>query len=387
MAESPLGVLMLEGRYGVTLFFVLSGFLLLVRYYESVFKGTSFGVYWLKRFARIMPLYWTLLAIMLGYYVMNDLSLKDFPIFATLTQGFFSYLKFEGIGTAWSLTVEECFYLLLPLLIVPMRWLWPEKSFKWWKLAVAGVFLFAVSWLLFKLGSELHDEKVIEYGGFLAEKSDMRLYTIFGRFTDFVFGMLFGLLYIKTKNSILNNRWVADGAIVLSTVGIMAVCYHIYTGLGDGPHFNNLARSAGMQWNMVNAFLSGVIIYFCCSPVSFVSRGLSWRPFVYGGEISYALYLIHYNKITIHLYEYAKEANWGFWTSIVVLYLIISLISAFFYEVVERPAQHLILEKSGLLTKSARRPTVLRLLGMARRTPHARKKDLAREAKFSSGSA
>jgi peptidoglycan/LPS O-acetylase OafA/YrhL len=387
LAHTPMGALMFEGRYGVTLFFVLSGFLLLVRYYESIFKNTSFGVYWLKRFARIMPLYWTLLAIMMVYYFCNDMPLTHWPVFVSLTQGFFSWLKFEGIGTAWSLTVEECFYLLLPLLILPMRWLWPEKSFKWWKFAVVGVFLFGISALLFKLGDELHDARLIEYGGFLSEKSDLRLYTIFGRFIDFVFGMMFGLLYVKTKNTLLNNRWLADSVIILSTIGVMVVCLHIFYNLGQGPSMHNLGRSVGMQWNTVNAFFSALIIYFCCSPVSFVSRALSWRPFVYLGEISFALYLVHFNYISIHLYIYAMEANWGFWTSIIVLYTIITLVSALCYEVIERPAQHLILEKAGLIKKSARRPTVLRLLGMARRTPHARKKDLAREAKFSSGSA
>ncbi len=375
LAHSPMGALMLEGRFGVTLFFVLSGFLLLVRYYETVFRGTSFRVYWLKRFARIMPLYLFLLSIMAVYYVSQGWSLKDFPIYATLTQGFFSDLKFTGIGTAWSLTVEECFYLLLPLMILPMRWLWPEKKFHWIKFGIVIIFLFGLSHLVFRLGEELHDKQLWDYGGFLREKSDLRLYTIFGRLSDFAFGMVFGMLYMKTRNKVLNIKWLGDAMIVASTIGILAVSYHIFMNLGDGPHFDNLARAVGMQWHMLNAFFSAVIIYFCCSSASYIAYLLSWRPFVYLGEISFALYLIHYNYIAFHLYEFAKVTDMNFWVAIIFLYAILSLVSALCYEMVERPSQHLILDKAGLIKRSVRRPTMLRLLGMGRRTSHERKKD------------
>jgi peptidoglycan/LPS O-acetylase OafA/YrhL len=272
VSHTVLGVLMLEMRYGVTLFFVLSGFLLLVRYYNTIFTKTSFKVYWLKRFARIMPLYWTLLVIMFGYYVANRMNLTPFPVYVTLTQGFFSELKFQGIGVAWSLTVEECFYLMLPFLILAIRLFWREDSFNWIKFGIATAILFVVVWLLYRAGEELHDARLWSWGGFMAEKSDMRLYTIFGRMGDFALGMLFGLIYIKSRNLALNWGWVADLAIVVSTIGILVVCYHIFMNLGKGPSWDNLARATGMQWNLVNAFFSAVIIYFMCSPLSLLGK-------------------------------------------------------------------------------------------------------------------
>jgi peptidoglycan/LPS O-acetylase OafA/YrhL len=368
VSHSVLGVLLLEMRYGVTLFFVLSGFLLLVRYYDSIFNGHSFRLYWLKRFARIMPLYWFLLSFIFVYYLVNGMSIEPFPVYVTLTQGFFSYLKFQGIGVAWSLTVEECFYLMLPFLILAMRFVWPEDGFKWIKFAAAVAFMVAVCALLFELGEEIHDAKLTSWGGFMVEKSDVRLYTIFGRMSDFAIGMMFGLIYIKSRNLMLNRRWVADAAIAVSTVGILLVCYHIFMNLGKGPSWDNLARSTGMWWNMLNAFFSGVIIYFICSPVSLVGRLFSWKPFVYLGEISFALYLVHFNYISIHLYTFVENLGLGILLSMLLIYLVLTAISALCYEVVERPAQHLILDRAGVIRRSVRRPTLLRLLGMSRRT-------------------
>ncbi len=368
VSHSVIGVLLLEMRYGVTLFFVLSGFLLLVRYYDSIFNGTSFRLYWLKRFARIMPLYWFLLAVIFIYYLASGMSIEPFPVYATLTQGFFSYLKFQGIGVAWSLTVEECFYLALPFMILGLRLFWPEDGFKWIKFALAIGFMVLVCSLLFKAGEELHDARLWSWGGFMAEKSDMRLYTIFGRMSDFAIGMMFGLLYIKSRNLVLNRGWVADAAIAASIIGILLVCYHIFMNLGKGPSWDNLARSTGMWWNMLNALFSGIIIYFICSPASLVGRLFSWKPFVYLGEISFALYLIHFNYISIHLYSFVENLQLGIIVSMLVLYLTLTLFSMLCYELVERPAQHLILDRTGVLRGSVRRPTLLRLIGMKRRT-------------------
>jgi hypothetical protein len=61
-----------------------------------------------------------------------------------------------------------------------------------------------------------------------------------------------------------------------------------------------------------------------------------------------------------------------------VIYLVLTVVSVLCYEVIERPSQHLILDRAGLIRGSVRRPTMLRLIGMSRRSgnydPEARKR-------------
>ena len=92
-AAQPWQSIVIEGHAGVTIFFVLSGFLLTIRYFPSIADGTfSAYPYFLKRAARILPLYW----ILLGLTLLID-ALTPYQTFTpdpivnwTLTQSFFS---------------------------------------------------------------------------------------------------------------------------------------------------------------------------------------------------------------------------------------------------------------------------------------------------------
>jgi peptidoglycan/LPS O-acetylase OafA/YrhL len=124
---------------GLTLFFVLSGFLLFGPFIGSAARGTPFDVskYFLNRFLRIYPAYFTIFAIValalgLAYTragSAGDLGVQsvagtigrmtDFwPLAANflLVHTLTPWTIKTGLGVSWSLTAEVCFYLLLPLL-------------------------------------------------------------------------------------------------------------------------------------------------------------------------------------------------------------------------------------------------------------------------------
>jgi peptidoglycan/LPS O-acetylase OafA/YrhL len=106
-----------EGHIGVGIFFVLSGFLITTRYAQRFADGNvSLRLYFVRRAARILPLYYFVL-------VASQLVSPGYLVFAerwpewTLTQALFGEsLHWLVIPTSWSLTVEECFYALAPLL-------------------------------------------------------------------------------------------------------------------------------------------------------------------------------------------------------------------------------------------------------------------------------
>lgn len=116
---------------GVDLFFVLSGFLITGILLDNREASNYFRVFYVRRAARIFPLYFLLLCsfVCLSATPMATspsyrwLFENPYPVwtYATFTQNVFMGLG-ENLGASWlaatwSLAVEEQFYLLVPVLV------------------------------------------------------------------------------------------------------------------------------------------------------------------------------------------------------------------------------------------------------------------------------
>lgn len=110
------------GNFGVSLFFVLSGFLLYRPFVQAHVEGReppSWRQFYVRRFLRIFPAYWLVLGVSFA-----------FPLFAhrrpsgatgvlghgALVHTFAPSGFSEGLVVAWTLCVEAGFYAVLPLL-------------------------------------------------------------------------------------------------------------------------------------------------------------------------------------------------------------------------------------------------------------------------------
>lgn len=115
-----------NAHFSVTLFFVLSGFLitfLLTKEQENT-GGISLKKFYMRRVLRIWPLYY--LILLLSYFFVSSnvsirtivLSLMIFPNVPLALKS-----KWEGSPQVWSIGVEEQFYMFWPLLflLLPMR--------------------------------------------------------------------------------------------------------------------------------------------------------------------------------------------------------------------------------------------------------------------------
>src|SRR5215831_18491373 len=122
----------LEGRYGVTVFFVLSGFLItrLLSHEESETGGISLAAFYVRRAFRLFPLYYLVLGVycvlILGLGMHTDgrntfidalpwyfTYMQDVPYFQHRTD--FSSALHLPFYQSWSLGIEEKFYLLWPI--------------------------------------------------------------------------------------------------------------------------------------------------------------------------------------------------------------------------------------------------------------------------------
>ena len=110
------------GWMGVDIFFVLSGFLIGSQLLKPYLRGEKLSLanfYWRRAF-RILPAY---LLVVLLYFTVP--AWRESPgisppwMFLTFTQNFFiDYSVHQAFSFAWSLCVEEHFYLVLPLLVL-----------------------------------------------------------------------------------------------------------------------------------------------------------------------------------------------------------------------------------------------------------------------------
>lgn len=106
--------------FGVTLFFVLSGFLLSRPWFLTAALGRpapSSRHYLWKRALRILPLYWVVVVVALTLDPKNaDMDWHDWLANLTFTQLYRDGLLPSSLTQMWSLCTEVAFYVVLPLL-------------------------------------------------------------------------------------------------------------------------------------------------------------------------------------------------------------------------------------------------------------------------------
>ncbi len=119
-----------NGKYGVQMFFVISGFTVAATFTNA----SSFRSYFTRRFFRIAPLYYLLFAlIILSRSLFDTSSLADTRVFGipyeiydgilhvTFLNGWDARTATSLMGVEWTLQVEIFWYAFLPLLILRLK--------------------------------------------------------------------------------------------------------------------------------------------------------------------------------------------------------------------------------------------------------------------------
>jgi peptidoglycan/LPS O-acetylase OafA/YrhL len=251
-------------------FYALSGFLIVRIYYEQAqLRLAWLSKYFVNRFARIYPVYFLLLsiAVLLHHDFHPLLLLKNY----TLTHALFNGTTFI-IQPSWSLTVEECFYLLAPLFMLLAR----RRGF----LApfALGCLLLLVALAISRLGFS-----------FLGTPTFVLSTTFFGHFAEFFAGVYLALAMIRLENkggvAVPGSRRTLLGlAGVLALVTAMLIVYrHAPLNYSAIVLINNFlipAPIALLYWGLMRENTA-------------VARLLSTPVFGLLGRSSYSFYLLH----------------------------------------------------------------------------------------------
>lgn len=118
--DGPFAPILARMNFGVTLFFLLSGFLLYRPFVAAALAGRprpDLRRFWLRRGLRIFPAYWLALGVTLATGIaVRDFSPAQILSYATLTHTYAGAPEDPALTQMWTLVVEVAFYAVLPLL-------------------------------------------------------------------------------------------------------------------------------------------------------------------------------------------------------------------------------------------------------------------------------
>jgi peptidoglycan/LPS O-acetylase OafA/YrhL len=267
------------GWIGVDVFFVLSGFLI-TRVLMSVHVGPwrrSLRSFYLRRALRLLPALVVLLAFtFVSYAIVGPHTLATRQTLVGVPASFFyvaNWLPALGItnlgflGHMWSLSVEEHFYMLWPMLF---RALWsasPRRTAKRVALALGAAAAYRV--YLVASGASLN-----------------RLYTgTDARAEELFVGCLLAVLFTAGLSRLAARRpMLWHCAAFIAVVGLVGAAIALPVGSRFVP------RGGSTLIELAAALVIANIVLF---PRAIVSRLLAFRPLVWLGRRSYGIYLWH----------------------------------------------------------------------------------------------
>jgi peptidoglycan/LPS O-acetylase OafA/YrhL len=279
---NPIAPLLARSNFGVTLFFLLSGFLLSRQFLidDDMLTARRITNFWRRRLLRILPAYW--LAAIGTLWLLSDqhASGKDWLSYLLLVQTYNHHYVIHSFDQSWTLAVEISFYALLPLLI----WLSRQLPLRPREQTTTLVFvMYAVA-----IGSSVYYLRPQFLYGL------QRLWL--PPYLDwFALGILLASLSVESQTS----RWrrvVADWARSPGTCWIVAILLFWITLLPiAGPR--DLTADSSWQW-IIGHQLSGAAAFFFLLPLTQggtpTTDKLLANPFMlWLGEISYGVYLWH----------------------------------------------------------------------------------------------
>ncbi len=303
------------GFIGVDVFFVISGFLitrlLAAEMQAGDFSYVGFLVRRVRRLAPAAAVCFAAVAVLGGMVFLPD-AYEEFGRSLTAAAvmlanfyfhgqaGYFSPPAYEmPLLHTWSLAVEDQFYLIWPLLLV-------------------SILKFRARYMLFAIVAGLGIVSLAHAQASLSSDADYAFYMLAPRAWELLIGALLALARPVSLRPV-----VASGLSILGMAMIVASALL----LSRQSHFPGL-NAAPACIGTALVIISGL------GQRSVGARLLSWRPFVFGGLISYSLYLWHWPLFTFARY-YAGRAL----TDMELFGLVIAstLIAALSWRYVETP--------------------------------------------------
>lgn len=328
--------------FGVTLFFLLSGFLLYRPWATSAMAdapGPRLGTYALRRAARILPAYWLMVAFVLLFLPeIQPVRWEAWPVHLGLLHIYIEGFTLEGLTQTWSLATEVAFYVLLPAL----AWVAgrrrrgnPSASARWQLSVLAGCVLVALVFTVLRVWGALGESLLIAYW-------------LPGFIDWFALGMALAVIQVRLQLAGAPRWMTAVQQVARSTPWCLLIAVGLYV-IATTPLAGPLTFDPAEPNSLViKHLLYGIIAVFLLLP-GFLGRwgDESWWARALGSPIVFYLGTISYGVFLWHLVILRFVQDWlgipifggGFWIVwpiVVALSIAVASVSWF---TVERPLQ------------------------------------------------
>jgi len=295
------------GQTGVSLFFVLSGFLITRILIQQKSQPFYFKKFYFRRALRIFPLYFLFLII---YFIIisifnHSFSLNSFFYYVVYIQNFAMTFHWNITGPEhlWSLAVEEHFYLCWPLFVyfVDRKYLYHF---------IIGMIILSIFIRIYLIHQNLES-----------------FYFTFSRLDELSFGCLLALKELRNELSLKKFKFNKTTITIICffCISILLIWY-LLSGAGNNIIQIFKYTILGYIYYIFIGLIIQLDMHHC------IKKLFTSFPLTFSGKISYGLYIYH--PLCFLLLNYVMDNHFlflNFLFSIIFTYLI-SFISFYYFE-------------------------------------------------------
>ncbi|MES2377389.1 MAG: acyltransferase [Bacteroidota bacterium] len=315
---------------GVSIFFVLSGFLIgriLIKTMSS--ENIDFYTllnFWSRRWLRTLPLYFFILSAIIFCYNYNQPPGPTFKRFYIFSQNIYTSHPAFFIE-AWSLSVEEWFYLLIPLLLFVFV--------KFFKIKTATS-IAIISIAILSFSTILRIERYFDNLPITPLKQEMLFrMQVITRLDSLMYGVL--AAFISSYN---NTLWIVNKGYKLIAGLLILVINKLLTQIHQTEilvFYNTIFQ---FSFNAIGtAFLLPYLSNYK------TGKGAIFKTITYISLISYSIYLINLTPMQDYIIPFINNFLAKIFTNklilknidIVIFYVLIFPLSVYSYKLIESP--------------------------------------------------
>ena len=319
---------------GVSLFFVLSGFLIggiLIKLFEKNHINKKILInFWIRRWFRTLPNYFLILIILI---LLNFSYTANFSFGNTYKYFFFSQNLFSAhpqfFPEAWSLSIEEWFYLLIPICIFLLIYILKIRIKTSLILTAFGIIIMVTTFRFIKYN-------IVEVGS-IHDWGALFRKQVFTRLDSLMYGVIGA--YIQYY---YNGKWITHKKTLL-LLGILILIIQKASGkLGlisvDSLYFTVFSFS-------LTSFATLCLLPFLSTLKK--GTGLLFKWVTYISLISYSMYLLHLSIVQQWIinridWSIILDNNYSVVVIKYILYWVITIIlSIILYKYFEIPMMNL----------------------------------------------
>jgi peptidoglycan/LPS O-acetylase OafA/YrhL len=318
------------GLLGVELFFVLSGFLIGTILIKVFIKSDNYGFADIRSF---LVRRWLLLTA--GIVLYTVLNLRNFDIeywrYFLFCQNLW-YKHPDFFPEAWSLAIEEWFYLTFPVILLIVSYLFKKSSKQ--KKILLTIALYILLFFSFRILVAIDDTDPLYFDWGVRKIVLLRLDAI-------SYGVLIAYFYIY-HNAILMD--IKKLLLAISLTGITVVTAIHYIGIH--PHFKLYSMNSQYRF-FHNVFLLSLIPFFfsLSLPYAYSVKEIKNKFFTAIittiSKISYSIYLVHFTLIFLPFWQLIKYTKYNCIPIYLSYWAIVISISLLLYYYFELPVMNL----------------------------------------------